>query len=63
VLENAKIYNPISGVTTNQLEGFNTVLKWYQHWKEVAADSLVLSLYHLQQYYYNEATVDLEAIY
>ena len=54
MLENANIYNPLSGVTTNQSEGFNTVLKRYQHWKEVPIDSLVLSLYRLQQYYYNE---------
>ena len=54
ILENVKIYNPLSGITTNQSEGFNTVLKQYQRWKEVPIDTLVHSLYRLQQYYYNE---------
>ena len=48
------MYSPLSGITTNQSEGFNTVLKHYQHWKEVPIDLLVLSLHHLQVYYYNE---------
>jgi len=54
VLENAKAYSPLSGITTNQSEGFNTVLKQYQQWKEVPIDSLVLGLYRLQMYYHNE---------
>ena len=48
------MYSPLSGVTTNQSEGFNTVLKQYQQWKEVPIDSLVHGLYHLQLYYHNE---------
>ena len=48
------MYNPYSGITTNQSEGFNTVLKRLQLWREVPLDSIVLSLYHLQAFYYNE---------
>jgi len=39
ILESVRAYNPLSGVTTNQCEGFNTVLKQYQRWKEVPVDS------------------------
>ena len=48
------MYSSLSGIITNQSEGFNTVLKQYQHWKEIPVDSLVLGLYRLQIYYYNE---------
>jgi hypothetical protein len=54
VLEQLNIYTPYSGVTTNQSEGFNSVLKRLLQWKEAPVDSFVLSLYHLQVYYYNE---------
>ena len=54
MLEKLGIYNPYSGITTNQAEGFNTILKHLQHWKEVPVDAIVLSLYHLQCFYYNE---------
>ena len=54
VLEKLGIYNPYSGITTNQSEGFNTVLKYLQHWKEAPVDAIVLGLYHLQSFYYNE---------
>ena len=54
VLQSANVYSSLSGITTNQSEGFNTVLKQYQHWKEIPIDSLVLGLYHLQVYYNNE---------
>ncbi len=47
-------YNPLSGITTNQSEGFNSILKRLQGWKEIPVDSAVLSLYHLQVYYWNE---------
>ena len=49
-----KVYSPLSGITTNQSEGFNTILKQFQQWKEVLIDLLVLGLYRLQVYYYNE---------
>lgn len=48
------MYNPISGITTNQSEGFNALLKHLQEWKEIPVDMAVLSLYHLQAYYSNE---------
>lgn len=54
MLQSANVYSSLSGITTNQSEGFNTVLKQYQHWKEIPIDSLVLGLYRLQVYYYNE---------
>lgn len=54
MLEKLGIYNSYSGITTNQSEGFNTVLKQLQHWKEVPVDAILLSLYHLQCFYYNE---------
>lgn len=53
-MEKLGIYNPYSGITNNQSEGFNTVLKHLQHWKEAPIDATVLSLYHLQSFYYNE---------
>lgn len=53
-LEELAVYNPISGITTNQSEGFNTLLKHLQEWKEIPVDMAVLSLYHLQAYYSNE---------
>ena len=39
---------------TMQSEGFNTVLKRLQLWREFPLDLIVLSLYHLQAFYYNE---------
>ena len=48
------MYSPYSGVTTNQSESFNAVLKALQHWKEVPLDAIVLSFYYLQIYYHNE---------
>ena len=48
------IYSPLSGITTNLSEGFNTVLKHYEGWKEAPLDSMVLGLYQIQVYYHNE---------
>ena len=53
-LEAFDIYNPVSGITSNQSEGFNSVLKRLQGWKEIPVDTSVLTLYHLQVYYWNE---------
>ena len=39
------VYNPLSGITTNQSEGFNSVLKRLQGWKEVPVDTAVLKSY------------------
>ena len=54
VLEPLGIYNPYSGVTNNQSEGFNRVMKDLQGWKEAPLDCTVLALYLLQSYYNNE---------
>lgn len=48
------MYSPFSGVTTNQSESFNAVLKRLHSWREVPLDAIVLSLYHLQAFYLNE---------
>ena len=53
-LDPLNLYNPVSGITTNQSEGFNSVLKRMQEWKEIPVDTAILSLYHLQAYYWNE---------
>ena len=48
------VYNELSGITTNQSEGFNTLLKHYGNWKEAPVDALILGLFKLQVFYYNE---------
>ena len=45
ILEKHNIYNPYSGVTTNQSESLNKVIKDFQSWKEAPLDCLVLVLY------------------
>ena len=47
------VYNELSGIT-NQSEGFNTLLKHYGNWKEAPVDALILGLFKLQVFYYNE---------
>jgi hypothetical protein len=42
-------------LTTNQSEGFNTLLKSLQGWKEVPLDVVLLSLHMMQKYYLQEA--------
>lgn len=54
VLERLQVYSPFSGITTNQSEAFNSVLKRLQNWREVPIDAIVLGLYHLQAFYLNE---------
>ena len=54
MLEPYGVYNPFSGVTNNQAESFNAVLKRIQRWREVPIDSIVLAVYNLQAYYHNE---------
>ena len=53
-IEEFKVYNPYSGVTTNQAESLNTVLKGLQQWQESPVDCMVLALYYLQCYYKQE---------
>ena len=47
-LEAYGLYNPLSGVTTNQAEGFNSLLKRLQGWKEIPVDSAIYSLFQLK---------------
>ena len=54
MLEKLNVYNELSGITTNQSEGYNTLLKHYGHWKEAPLDTLILGLYQLQVFYHNE---------
>ena len=53
-LELYGIYNPMSGITSNQFEGFNSMLKRFQGWREVPIYTGVFLLYDLQVYYWNE---------
>ena len=53
-MEPLGIYSPISGITTNQSESFNALLKRYGQWREAPLDSMVLGLYFLQSYHHNE---------
>ena len=43
-------------LTTNQSEGFNTLIKSLQNFKECSLDLVLLSLQLLQKYYQNEIT-------
>ena len=54
MLEKMNVYNELSGITTNQSEGFNTLLKHYGNWKEAPVDALIPGLFKLQVFYYNE---------
>ena len=53
-LEEVGLYNPYSGITNNQAEGLNHVLKALNDWREMSIDCLMLSLYYLQRYYLSE---------
>ena len=55
------MYDPFSGVTNNQSESFNATLKRLQKWHEVPIDTIILSLYHNQAFYYNEIQRGLAA--
>ena len=48
------MYNPFSGVTNNQSEGLNRVMKDLQSWKKAPVDCMLLAIYQLQAYYLNE---------
>ncbi len=54
ILEPLKIYHPFSGVTNNMSESFNATLKRLQGWREVPLDTIVLTLYHVQEFFHNE---------
>ena len=46
--------HPENGVTSNQSEGFNWLMKDLNNWKEGPIDSVVLSFRFLQQYFLGE---------
>lgn len=50
-IEPLGVYDPYSGVTNNQAEGLNYVLKHLQEWREAPIDCMVLALNYLQGYY------------
>ena len=45
------VNDPYSGVTNNQAESINHVLKQLQEWHEAPVDCMALALHHLQSYY------------
>ena len=53
-IEPLGVYNPYSGVTNNQAEGLNYLLKQLQQWHEAPVDCMLLSMQHLQSYYLTE---------
>ena len=48
------LWNEFSGVTTNHSEGLNNLLKWFQDRKFLSLDLVMLSIYQITIYYYNE---------
>ena len=53
-IEEYEVYNPYSGVTNNQAEVLNFVLKQLQNWRESPPDCILLSLHYLQSFYMKE---------
>ena len=53
-LEEVGLYNSYSGITNNQSEGLNHVIKTLNEWREMSIDYLMLSWYYLQGYYLSE---------
>ena len=45
ILEEVHLYNPYSGITNNQSEGVNRVMKDFQSWKEAPLDTVMVMLY------------------
>ena len=45
------LYDPFSGITNNPSESINAVLKRMTGWQELPVDCMMLSLYHIQNYY------------
>ncbi len=62
VLEEYVVYNPYSGVTSNQSEVLYSVIKQLQEWIESPLD-LILALYYLQCYYLLEITRGQNVLY
>ena len=55
-------FDKFSGVTTNQSEGFNWLMKDLDNWREGPIDCVVLSFRFLQQYYLSEIKRGLAGI-
>lgn len=53
-IEQYGVYNPFSGITSNQSESLNFVIKQLQDWHESPLDCMALSFFHLQNYYMME---------
>lgn len=49
-IEPLGVYHPYSGITNNQSESLNHVLKQLQEWSESPLDCMILALNHLQSY-------------
>lgn len=47
-IEETTIFNPYSGITSNDSESFNALLKRFQEWKEAPVDVIALALKMLQ---------------
>lgn len=45
------MYDSYSGITNNPSESINAVLKRMTGWQELPVDSMLLSLFHLQNFY------------
>jgi hypothetical protein len=48
------LWNEFSGITTNHGEGLNNLVKWFQDRKFLSLDLVMLSIYQITIYYYNE---------
>ena len=53
-INNKCTFDENNGITTNQSEGFNFLLKDFQNWKEVPLDCLMMSLKLIQGFYSEE---------
>ncbi|KAK3108536.1 hypothetical protein FSP39_010086 [Pinctada imbricata] len=50
----SNLYDPYSGVTNNPSESINSVLKRMTGWQELPVDTMMLSLFYLQNFYFSE---------
>lgn len=48
------LFDPFSGITNNPSESINAVLKRMTGWQELPVDCMMLSLFHLQNFYHVE---------
>ena len=53
-INNKCAFDENNGITTNQSEGFNFLLKDFQNWKEVPLDCLMMSSKLIQGFYFEE---------